>query len=115
MFIVYVHRDGWFLAYYLTADPVAKIFDWKKLQVGDIRHHLEAVLADVADARRAQLSTCHFYDFRYPNATHMMLIAEDTDNGNEFQVNLPGSYIYYERSWSLVSETGMWNTQALDS
>lgn len=25
---LYVHRDGWFLAYYLTSDPVSKIFDW---------------------------------------------------------------------------------------
>jgi hypothetical protein len=25
---VYVHVNGWFLAYYLAADPAAKIIDW---------------------------------------------------------------------------------------
>jgi len=27
---VYVHKDGWFLAYYLAADPVGKIFNWRQ-------------------------------------------------------------------------------------
>lgn len=26
---VYVHRDGWFLAYYLVADPAGKIVNWR--------------------------------------------------------------------------------------
>jgi len=26
---VYVHTDGWILAYYLVEDPVGKIFDWR--------------------------------------------------------------------------------------
>jgi len=30
----------------------------------------------------------------------MMLVAEHPDNGSDFQVYLPGSYVYYERSWS---------------
>ncbi|MFZ1471688.1 MAG: hypothetical protein WAV79_02065, partial [Anaerolineae bacterium] len=42
-----------------------------------------------------------YYDFRFPNANRLLLAAEDNRNGSQFQVNLPGSYAYYERSWSL--------------
>jgi hypothetical protein len=43
-----------------------------------------------------------YYDFRYPNATHLMLIVEWVYNGTDsFEINIPGSFAYYERSWSL--------------
>ena len=48
---VYVNKDGWIAAYYLTDEPVAKIIDWKGYD-GTIMSttKLELALQKVADA-----------------------------------------------------------------
>jgi len=97
---VYIHRDGWFLAYYPSADPVSKIIDWRSYSTSQIPTLLEHVLQIVASTAGVPFARADYYDFRYPNATHMMLVAEDPNNGSDFQINLPGSYVYNERSWS---------------
>ncbi|MBK9095583.1 MAG: hypothetical protein IPM84_23075 [Anaerolineae bacterium] len=97
---LYVHRDGWFLAYYLSADPASKLFDWNSYTPTSIPTRLERVLAIAANTAGIAFPGSTYYDFRYPNATHLMMIAEDTSDGNSFEVRLPGSYSYYERSWS---------------
>lgn len=51
-----------------------------------------------------------YYDFRFPNATNLMLVAETTNNGNDFTIYLPGSYGYYERSWSTRYTGGYYGT-----
>lgn len=110
---VYIHRSGWFLAYYLAADPAAKIFDWHAYTSGSIPTLLENVLAVAANAAGVSYPGATYYDFRFPNANRLLLAAEDNRNGSQFQVNLPGSYAYYERSWSLRS-TGHWAHLNLD-
>jgi hypothetical protein len=102
---VYVHRDGWFLAYYLKADPVGKIFDWRRYTDTTIPTKLEAALAGVAGQAGAAFTGGTYYDFRYPNASHLMLIGDLLNNelNDTFEVNLPGSFAYYERSWSLAA------------
>jgi len=106
---VYVHKDGWVLAYYLAPEPAGKIFDWKAYHNStrtNFTTKLESVLFVVADAAGVPFPGATYYDFRYPNATHLLLIGEwvhgyQTDS---FQVRLPGSFAYYERSWSLATE-----------
>lgn len=102
---VYVHTDGWVLAYYLAADPAGKLFDWRAYDGTTLTTKLEQALTDIAAAAGAPPCTATYYDFRYPNATHLMLIAEaQYGSGNDsFEVNLPDSFTYYERSWSLGS------------
>jgi hypothetical protein len=101
---VYVHVDGWVLAYYLKTDPTGKIFDWKSYTGGaTIPTKLEKILSDIASAVGAPAPTITFYHFQYPNASNMMLIAETAANGNSFTIQLPSSFAYYERSWSLIS------------
>ncbi len=106
---VYVHTDGWILAYYLAADPVGKIFDWRMYHdTGrtNITTKLENTLAVVASEAGVPFSSGTYYDFRYPNATHLMLIVEWVYSGTDScEVKLPGSFAYYERSWSLGSTT----------
>ena len=102
---VYVHTDGWILAYYLAEDPASKIFDWRAYHDGgrtNITTKLENTIMAVADAAGVPFSSATYYDFRYPNATHLMLIVEwATGTTDSFEVELPGSFTYYERSWSL--------------
>lgn len=103
---LYVHREGWFLAYYLSADPASKLFDWNSYTRTSIPTRLERVLAIAANTAGIAFPGSTYYDFRYPNATHLMMIAEDTSDGNSFEVRLPGSYSYYERSWSTAYTGG---------
>ena len=111
---VYVHKDGWILAYYLAEDPAAKILDWKayhNASRASITTKLENVIAVVADQAAVLFSSATYYDFRYPNATHLMLIVEwvqavSGGASDTFEVNLPASFVYYERSWSLDSNHG---------
>ena len=104
---VYVHKDGWILAYYLAADPVGKIFDWRMYHDtgrSNIRTKLENTLAVVAGEAGVPFSGAAYYHFSYPNATHLMLIVEWVYSGyDSCEVNPPGSFAYYERSWSLGS------------
>jgi len=108
---VYVHKDGWILAYYLAQDPVGKIYDWKAYHNGGrttISTKLENVIAVIANAAGFPFSTANvtYYDFRYPNATHLMLIVEwivsDYKASDSFQIKLPSNFAYYQRSWSLA-------------
>lgn len=108
---VYVHSDGWFLAYYLNTDPVAKIIDWYAYSAsGDtiISTKLENVMAIVAGAAGVGIPGITHYDFRYPNATTLMIIAErDEGTGNDyFTINIPSSIGVAERSWSFRDPGG---------
>ena len=104
---VYVHKDGWFLAYYLAADPVGKIFNWRQYHDTGrtkITTKLEDTLALVASTAGVTfLPGATHYHFQYPNATHLMLISEWAVSGgvDTFNVKLPGEFIYWEMSWSL--------------
>lgn len=114
---VYVHVDGWFLAYYSNGDPVAKIIDWNAYTAsGDtiISTKLENVLAIVAGSAGVGIPGITHYDFRFPNATNMMLIAERDDGGGNdyFTVNIPTSFGVAERSWSLY--VGYWGFISLN-
>lgn len=102
---VYVHKDGWFLAYYLKADPAAKVFDWVAYHNSgrtNLTNKLQNTLTVISSEANVSLGSISYYDFRYPNATHMMLVAEWSADFTKdpFNFNLPGSYAYSERSWS---------------
>ncbi|MCW5851592.1 MAG: hypothetical protein KIT87_16080 [Anaerolineae bacterium] len=95
---VYVHRTGWMLAYYPQGVPVSKIVDVVGQTLSPTK--LEKVLGLLADAAGVALPSVTYYHFEYPNATHMMLVGEDEANGNDFTIQLPSSYSYFEQSWA---------------
>lgn len=100
---VYVHVDGWVMGYYLAADPAVKIIDWSVYNGATIVTKFDTVLTTVAAAIGTTLPATTYYDFRYPNATDLLLVAEAQYNtgADSFEVNLPSNFVYYERSWSL--------------
>ena len=99
---VYVHVDGWVLAYYLADDPVSNIFDWQSYDEETISStKLQNVLAVMASAAGSPFPGATYYDFRYPNATNLMLVAK-VSHGS-FEIQLPSGFAYYDRSWSLAS------------
>ncbi len=100
---VYVHKDGWILAYYLKGDPASKIIDIQTHGINSTT--LQIAIATVAGASGVPLGTIQYYDFLYPSATHMLLVFEDGLNGKTFTIKLPGTYGYYERGFSYIDRS----------
>jgi hypothetical protein len=108
---VYIHKDGWVLAYYLRGDPASKMIDMKTYRTsGNLNTtKLQNVLAVVAAAAGSSFSGSTYYDFRYPNATNIMVVAENNSDGdNSFTINIPSSYGYYERGWAVINNDQSW-------
>ena len=100
---VYVHTDGWVLAYYLAAEPASYVVDLRHYDGVEITStKLENAMKEILDAIGVVPFTATYYDFRYPNATHIMLIVEAIyeEGDDSFDVELPSSFTYYETSWS---------------
>ena len=100
---VYVHTDGWVLAYYLTTEPASYIMDLRHydgVSIGTTK--LEDAMHEILSAIGVVSFDATFYDFRYPNATNMMLIAEAIyEYGDEsFNIYIPSDFTYYDKSWS---------------
>jgi hypothetical protein len=100
---VYVHKDGWILAYYLKQDPVGKILDIKAFTISTTK--LKTVVSAVAAAAGSAFTDVTYYDFRYPSATNMLLVYEDEANGNDFTILLPSTNGYFERSFGWTDNT----------
>ena len=92
---VFVHRDGWFVAYYLNTDPVAKMVDIRNYDGSHIDTVFEKTLNIVAVSAGVPVSGLKYYDFRYPNATNLMLIGEVMETASSdasFTVKLPSAF-----------------------
>ncbi len=104
---VYTHKDGWVMAYYRNTEPVSKIIDFRHY-TGDAKlpTKFEQVINLVVAKIGAPSATPTYYHFAYPNAKKMMLIAEKTEptKNDDFQINLPSGFSYYEESWSAARD-----------
>lgn len=92
---VYVRRDGWIMAYYLKSASAAKMIDTR------VNNSLEStkltiVMNNVAVTGGAPFGAVTYYNFNYPNATHMLLVREYSE---EFKITMPSAFSYYEVSW----------------
>ena len=94
---VYAHTDGWILGYYLNTDDTSKIVDVRSetLSTTLLENAVSIIAATIGDTT----TNLKYYDFRFPNATNILLVGEDDDDGSDFTITLPSEYIYYERSW----------------
>ena len=95
---VYVHSDGWILAYYMEDEATSKMVDVKAKTINSTK--LETIVSIIAGALGEAVSDLKYYDFRYPNATNILMVAEDYENGRDFTIELPSAYAYFERSWA---------------
>jgi hypothetical protein len=101
---VYVHVDGWMLAYYLNGDLTAKIVDVKGWTISST--NMTTVLATIAGVAGVPFTGETYYDFRYPNATNLLFVAEDDTDGSDFTINMPTSYAYPDRGWAKYCGSG---------
>ena len=99
---VYVHKDGWIVAYYLKDEPIAKIVNYKNyLENGDVTLKLDIALGRMCDGVGLPLFYTKFYDFRYPNANKLMIIVEGKweEGTDKFDLKIPSDLKVYDRSW----------------
>ncbi len=89
---VFVHRDGWVVAYYGRERPTAWIIDWRNLDTTK----LEAALMQVTTAAGVSIGDVNYYDFRHPEAEKMMIVIDH----DSFNIKIPMGFVVYERSYS---------------
>ncbi|MCL0095042.1 hypothetical protein M1O52_00610 [Dehalococcoidia bacterium] len=89
---VFVHRDGWVVAYYGRERPAAWIVDWRDLETTK----LEAALMQVTTAAGVSIGDVNYYDFRHPEAEKLMIIIDH----DSFNLKIPGAFTVFERSYS---------------
>jgi hypothetical protein len=94
----YIHSDGYILAYYLNQDPVSKIINIKELSITSTK--LESVVGIVAGAAGVPSAGITHYDFRYPSAQNILMVYENPGDGNDFTIEMPGTFAYYERGFA---------------
>lgn len=101
---LYIGLDGWMVAYYLKDEEASHIMQWKGYTPGEIK---TTTLKDAIDKMCQNLEVSYlgdvrYYDFAYPQATKMTLVAETVPveknvNSNSFSVIIPGTL--YEASY----------------
>lgn len=99
---VYINRDGWMLAYYLRDMPAVGIFDWQTYDRTMNPTRIQSVLNYVSTSLNLPAPTLTYYDFRYPNATNLLLAVEHEEHGKTGSFDLlENQFVYYEASWGL--------------
>jgi len=107
---VYVGADGWVIAYIPNGTLSSNLISWNGFasnpNVNNATNMLEDSIRRVSEAVGVNFSliksNIQYYDFIYPNATHMT-IAVETQAGigtNEFYLLVPSNKTVYESSYS---------------
>jgi hypothetical protein len=98
---LYIHMDGWVVAYHLHTDSIDKAVDWQRY-TGEaaIPTKLQIVLSAVAAEIGHHSPNLGFYHFQYPEATHLTLSPVTKDGADAFEISVIGDHIDYETSWS---------------
>ncbi len=106
---VYIHKDGWVLAFYRSAEPASKIVDWVAYTAGSnaVPNKLTKALASAASAAGVGVpATPSYYHFQYPEANRMT-IALQSGRNSSFTLRLPSDgFTYYESSYTVGSNDG---------
>lgn len=104
---VLVNTDGLIIAYYPNERPTSWIFPWADYKGGIISSTtLSEAVEIVATEVGGYTNGMKYYDFRYPDASEMMLITESVDSGtNYFNVEIPINLPIYAVDWSHYSDT----------
>jgi hypothetical protein len=102
---VYVDTAGWVVAYYARNAHASKIIDFVGFSNTNqlSTSTLEMALDVVCQAMFVTPSNVKYYDFRYPQATQIIVAVDKEDRHqatSSFNINVPASLNVYERSWS---------------
>ena len=116
---VYVSTDGWVVAYYPNDRPSSWILPWADYSGGEISSTTLSKAAGLVCSEIGGTTTgLKYYDFRYEDASKMMIIVESVSSGtNYFYVTIPTSFATYAVDWSHHASTSSysgWSKAYLD-
>ena len=115
---VYVSTDGWVVAYYPNDRPSSWILPWADYSGGEISSTTLSKAAGLVCSEIGGTTTgLKYYDFRYEDASKMMIIVESTTGTNYFKVTIPTSFATYAVDWSHYASTDRfhgWSKAYLD-
>ena len=98
---VYVSKDGWIVAYYPNNRPSSWIIPWYSYSAipsgNTTLSDAVNILVNYVGGNNVGIK---YYNFNFPDATQIMLIAESTTGSNFFKVMVPNSFLLYEAGWS---------------
>ena len=99
---VYVSKDGWIVAYYPKERERSWIVPWGDYAGSALSSTtLSKAVGIVATSVGGTTNGIKYYDFRYPDATEMMIILESVRDGeNFFKVTIPMTFSTYAVDWS---------------
>lgn len=102
---VFLHRDGWIVGYLTRYQTTSALFDWVNYDKNRLKNStlLENIVRLLAEDAGVSDTNVTYYDFRNPQATNLMLIADHADNiksEDSFEINIPRELRVYESSWS---------------
>jgi hypothetical protein len=100
---VYVSKSGWIVAYYLKNEPVSKIMQWQNYNGGAITTtKLADAITKVAGQAGVGYSPIKYYNFEYPEANRLMIIADLNIGGgtDSFDFKIPSGFTLAEASYS---------------
>lgn len=112
---VYVSTDGWVVAYYPNDRSSGWLLPWFYYSGGPISTTtLKETVVKVCTQIGGTTTGLKYYDFRHPDATNMMIIAESTTGSEWFKVTIPTSYTTYRVDWSHLGTSNNWHYAYLD-
>jgi len=99
---IYVGADGWIVAYYLKTEEASRIMQWNGYEAGSL---ITTTLQDAIDVICAKTGASYalplkYYDFEFPEANKMTIVAELASKNNDFYVTVPGTL--YEASYQVM-------------
>lgn len=100
---VYVSTDGWVVAYYPKNRPSSWLLA-KYAGGGISTTTLEEAVLHVCTQIDGDATGLKYYDFRHPDATKMMIIAE-SGNDEYFEVTIPSSFATSRVDWWHAAST----------
>lgn len=101
---VYLDVSGDIIAYYRNTEDICKMLDWKHYTVGQpMSTKLEWALNKICQAMSVTLPEVKVYDFRYPQAQQIKIIADENFSGGSenFRIRIPNNFTLYKVGWSV--------------
>lgn len=96
---VFIHNDGWVVAYFPSSEASAKMFN----TLVDQPNRLQRALARVAAAMEVNDYELHYAHFQYPEARRMATLQMRAAGTRSFDFRLPGASQFYDRSYYIYA------------
>lgn len=107
---LYIHVDGWIIAYLPKQVPAAMMIDFVNYEQQKMNSTtLSNIITTIASALKIDSVQINYYDFSHPEATNLQLITDVErsdkfyEESDDFHIEVPSSLAVLETSWIHVA------------